>query len=203
MIFFEKRVRPVMSNVHFRLQRGFTLTELMVTISIILILASIAVPVYTSLICKIKISSYTSELHAALLLTRSEAIKRGKHVNICRSSNAQSSAPTCATALSNALINTGWAEGWLIYVDANNDTQFNEGDVLIQVQGALIKSVSAGSIIPVPNRNRLTYNATGQIFGVFMRFAVHRPNTDLDTSHDRVICIASGGRARVANLTCA
>jgi type IV fimbrial biogenesis protein FimT len=183
-------------------QMAFSLTELMITIAIVLILASIAVPAYTSLICTTKISSYTSQLHAALLMARSEAIKRGRSVNICRSSNAQSSTPTCTAVMSNSLVNTGWGEGWLIYVDVNNDNIYNSDDVLIQVQGAIINPLAAGSIIPVPNRNRLTFNSTGQIFGTFMRFVVGRPNTDPDTSHDRLICIASGGRARVAMSSC-
>jgi Tfp pilus assembly protein FimT len=104
--------------------------------------------------------------------------------------------------MSNSLVNTGWGEGWLIYVDVNNDNIYNSDDVLIQVQGAIINPLAAGSIIPVPNRNRLTFNSTGQIFGTFMRFVVGRPNTDPDTSHDRLICIASGGRARVAMSSC-
>lgn len=191
-----------MANVGCKLQKAFTLTELMVTIAIIGILSSIAVPAYKSLICTTKISSYTSQLHAALLLTRSEAIKRGRSVNICRSNNAQATTPTCASVMSNSLTNTGWGEGWLIYVDVNNDNVFNVDDVLIQVQGPMINPLAAGSITPVPNRNRLTYNSTGQIFGTFMRFVISRPATDLDVSHDRLICIASGGRARVAISSC-
>lgn len=185
-----------------RRQMAFTLTELMVTIAIIAILASIAIPAYTSLICTTKISSYTSQLHAALLLTRSEAIKRGRSVNICRSNNAQTTTPTCASVMSNASSNTGWGEGWLIYVDANNDNIYNSDDILIQVQGAMINPLAAGSIIPFPNRNRLTYNSTGQIFGTFMRFVVSRPIADSEASHDRLICIASGGRARIATTAC-
>jgi type IV fimbrial biogenesis protein FimT len=189
-------------NIGSRCQSAFTLTELMVIVTLLALLASIAVPAYTSLICTTKISSYTSQLHAALLLTRSEAIKRARSVNICRSNNAQTLSPQCASANSNPLSNTGWGEGWLIYVDANNDNTYNSDDILIQVQGKLIHPVDAGAIIPFPNRNRLTYNSTGQIFGTFMRFVVSRPTTDSDASHDRLICIASGGRARVAISSC-
>lgn len=183
-------------------QTAFTLTELMVTIVIIGSLISIGVPAYVSLVCTTKISSYTSQLHAALLLTRSEAIKRGRSINICRSSNAQTNTPTCASVMSNSLSNTGWGEGWLIYVDIDNNNVYSQGDILIQVQGTLISSITAGSIISAPNRNKLKFTSTGQTFGTFMHFAINRPESDPEASHDRYICIAAGGRARVNNSLC-
>ena len=183
-------------------QKAFTLVELMITIAIISILASVALPAYTSLVRTTKISSYTNQLHAALLLTRSEAIKRGRNVTICRSSDTHAASPHCASVLSDAQINAGWGEGWLVFVDMNNDGLYNPADLLIHVQGALITQAAAGSIVPFPNRNKLTYNSTGQIFGIFMRFVVSRSISDADSSHDRLICIASGGRARVAYSSC-
>ena len=183
-------------------EKAFTLIELMITIAITSILASVALPAYTSLVRTAKIASYTSQLQAALLMTRSEAIKRGRSVTICRSSNANTGSPRCADVLSDPQINAGWGDGWLIFVDANNDNIYSSDELLIHVQGSMISPVAAGSIIPFPNRNRLTYNSTGQIFGVFMRFVISRPFSDADGSHDRFICIASGGRARVANSSC-
>ena len=191
-----------MENVCREQQKAFTLIELMVTIAIVSILASVALPAYTSLVRTTKISSYTSQLHAALLLTRSEAIKRGRSVTICRSSDANAATPHCASVMSDSLTNTGWGDGWLVYVDNNNDNIYDLDDVLLQVQGGMIGAVTSGAIMPFPNRNRLTYNSTGQIFGTFMRFVISRPISDNDVSHDRLICIASGGRARVATSSC-
>lgn len=183
-------------------QKASTLLELMFTISIIAILASIALPSYQSIISSIRISSYTSMLHGALLLTRVEAVKRGRDVTICRSNNANTIAPSCALAPTNPQSDTGWGEGWLIYVDIDNNKIYSSGDALIQAQGRLISRIEEGAIIPFPNRNRLSFNSTGQLFGIYMRFAIKRPVADKDTSHDRSICIASGGRARVDRASC-
>lgn len=183
-------------------QKAATLLELMFTISIIAIAAAIALPSYQSIISTIRISSYTSMLHGALLLARAEALKRGRGVTICRSNDANSISPSCAGALSNPQFDTGWGEGWLIYADIDNNKTYSPGDILIQAQGRLIARIEQGSIIPSPNHNRISFNATGQVFGTYMRFTINRPAADKDVSHDRSICIASGGRARVDKLLC-
>jgi type IV fimbrial biogenesis protein FimT len=184
-------------------QNAMTLVELLLTIALIGIISGIGIPSFQSLMVASRISSHTSLLHGSLLLARTESIKRGRSVTICRSGNANSIAPTCLLPLSNPLSDTGWGEGWIIYIDVDNNKIYSAGDLLIHAQGKLILRTEDGSIIPVPNRNNLTFNMTGQLFGSYMRFAVNRPDSDKDVSHDRFICIASGGRARVDNSLCA
>lgn len=179
-------------------QGALCLTELMVVIAITAILVGIALPAYTSLISGVRLSSYTTALHAALLLTRSEAIKRGRPVSICRSNNAESSVPNCISTMSKAISTSGWGEGWMIYEDVNDDDEYTQGDKLIRVQGSLMSPSGGGAIVSIPNRNRLVFNATGQVFGVFMRFVFTRPGQMSNAQDVRVICIASGGRIRVA-----
>lgn len=187
-------------------QSAFTLLEMLIVIALSAILLSIAIPSFKSVINVNRISSYTSLLHAALLFARSESIKRGVPVTICRSVNSETGNPNCATTNSDALSNSGWADGWIIFADLNNNGTYQPTnaipDVLIQVQGKLVSSNTAGSIIPNPSRKFITFGATGQTFGTFLRFAINRPDSDVDASHDRFICISAGGRARVSNTLC-
>jgi type IV fimbrial biogenesis protein FimT len=65
-----------------RRSRGFNLVEIVVVIAIISILASIAVPSFTGMITRMKAQGVASDLHMALIKTRSEAIKRNANVTL-------------------------------------------------------------------------------------------------------------------------
>lgn len=181
---------------------GIGLLEVLITLVITGILATIALPSFQNILITARISAATSELHAAILLARSEAIKRGGKVTLCRSSNGDSDDPNCSTVNSNPVSNSGWGEGWLIFFDKNMNRKYDGGDTLIRAQGRLFKSASQGAIMPSPMRNQINFTATGQTFGTFLRFTISRPDGDNDSTHDRYICIASGGRARVDNGLC-
>lgn len=57
-------------------ERGFTLLELLITVSIIAILMALAVPSITSTMRKNRVKAATEELYSQIKWARSEAIKR-------------------------------------------------------------------------------------------------------------------------------
>lgn len=89
---------------------GFTLIELMVTVSIVVILATLAAPSMSSFVTSMRLTSASNQLYGDLNLARSEAIKRNYRVLVCPSSNGTS----CATG-------TNWAVGWILCVDADSN----------------------------------------------------------------------------------
>ncbi len=92
---------------------GFTLLELMVTVVIAGILASMAVPSFSQAIKNNRMSTQINELLATLNYARSEAIKRSTGISVCNSSDGAS----C----------TGnWKDGWIVFVDVDSDGTVGE-----------------------------------------------------------------------------
>jgi type IV fimbrial biogenesis protein FimT len=67
-----------------RSSRGFTLVELMVTIAILAILATIGLPSFQRLISDYRVSAQANGVQGLLQFARSEAVKRRQPVVVCR-----------------------------------------------------------------------------------------------------------------------
>lgn len=89
---------------------GFTLIELMVTVSIAGILLAIAIPSFTSTITSNRLTTSANDFVSALNIARSEAIKRGVQVTV------ESIGATSGQ----------WDTGWNVFVDFNGNGVFND-----------------------------------------------------------------------------
>lgn len=94
-----------------RKKKGFTLIEAMVTVAVAGILLSIAVPSFSKMIERNRISSATNEFISAMMLTRSEAVTRTIPVSLCASDTGIS----CDGTLDN------YAKGWVVFSDCDGD----------------------------------------------------------------------------------
>lgn len=132
---------------------GFTLMELVVTIAVVAILAAVGMPAMSSFISQNRLSGNVNEFIAANMLARSEAIKRGGGVTICRSVNADTATTTaCDTS------DSDWKTGWLVVVVNTADSTKNE---VLARQGAL---TAGTTVTPDPTATTTTsiiYNALG------------------------------------------
>jgi len=139
---------------------GFTLIEIMVTVAIVGIFASIALPSFSRLIESNRISTATNELVSNLLLTKSEALKRRNSVTLCPSSNQTS----C-----NA--NKDYSTGWIVFLDCGTIGEMNAGiiaDCGVNNKEEIIKVGDGFDSVYMMNnaKNQITFNFTGRPAGV-------------------------------------
>jgi type IV fimbrial biogenesis protein FimT len=71
-----------------RRQRGFTLVELMVAISVLSVLTAVAVPSFTNMMNRNRLSSQSNELLSAIQYARMEAIRSSARVTFCGADSA-------------------------------------------------------------------------------------------------------------------
>jgi type IV fimbrial biogenesis protein FimT len=99
---------------------GFTLMELLVTLTIVALLFAIGVPTFRNASLGSRLAAAANDLLASVQLARSEAIKRNVDVTLCPSTDGAA----CD-------VGADWDQGWIV-VDEGPDP-----DELIQVQEAL------------------------------------------------------------------
>ncbi len=102
--------------------RAFTLVELLVTLVVAAILASLAVPGFQSTIESNRITSVSERIYSTLQFARGEAVRAGKAVSVCPSVNQTS----CATQ-------SDWASGALVFIDDDGNGVLGAGDELLRV----------------------------------------------------------------------
>ena len=127
---------------------GFTLIELLVTIAIGAILLLVAVPNYITFVLNGRMAAQSNDFLSALQLARSEAVKRGFTVSVCKSANSA----TCTTAGT-------WAQGYIVFTDGSTVGTLDGTDVLIRAFPAL----SGSSTLVGSNNvtNFVSYRLTG------------------------------------------
>ncbi len=169
---------------------GFTLVELMITVAIVGIVASIGVPSFQEMLHQNSASSLANELATSLNLARSEAIKRGAKVSVCKSGNVTASSPTCSSTAS-------WQDGWLIFVDKDTAGTFDVSDTRLRVG----QPSNSNAVISTDNTftNYVSYLSSGMSKGSGL------PNGSLDicvNGVQRSIIINTTGRNRISKGTC-
>ncbi len=140
---------------------GFTLVELLITIAIVAILASLATPSYREFVAGQRIKTASFDIMSALTLARSEAIKRAAQVTVTPTGGA-------------------WTNGWSVM--APDGTTLNQQSALSGLS-IICKSGSPSATVTCP-AGGLAYAGNGRLSAATPSFEIS------STSSTAVRCIS-------------
>lgn len=168
------RCRVHTSTMNPKILQGFSLVEMMVTISILGILSAIAIPSFSEIILSTKLRSYANSLVGNAFLARGEAIKHNTPVTLCVSVNGTS----CATG--------GWEQGWIVL----------SGTTVVQRQQA---AALGYKITESAGLNSVTFQPTG--IGATQATLTICRATPKAGNQERIVAISATGRPSVSKTT--
>lgn len=107
--------------------KGFTLIELMVTLTVAAILLAVAGPQLADFLRRDQVAAHANTFNRAISEARSVSATDSAVVRVCQSDDQQSCSGNDAD----------WAEGWITWVDADRDATVDGGERVVRRQIAL------------------------------------------------------------------
>lgn len=169
---------------------GFTLMELIVTMALAAVVLTLGVPMFQDVISNNRLAATVNEFVGSLQLARSESIKRGVRVTLCKSANGTS----CSSS-------GGYEQGWIVFADPNNNAAIDVGETIIRVFEAFPTGANMTLTGNTHVARYVSYVATGAtqlIGGGFQAGTL----TLCAAPKARRIVINSVGRVRTIGATC-
>jgi type IV fimbrial biogenesis protein FimT len=119
------------SMKQYKKSRGFTLPELMITLGVIAIVLSTAVPSITSMVKNNRLATQLNSIVTHIHVARAEAVKRDVRVILCRSASPNRSIPSCGgdTKI--------WESGYIVFADDGNysNKNYDAGTDILLIRG--------------------------------------------------------------------
>lgn len=168
-------------------EAGFTAIELLVTVSVLAILAALAGPSFKSLIDRWRVRSALESMQSTLYLARSEAIKRGGRVAIQK---LPKTTPDCTLASTTE----EWGCGWFVFSDENSDGKWQATEERLQT----VVTPTNINVIHKGGGQSIKVDRYGMMSGLNAKGFIFSPEPEgISSSATQGLCMSSGGRIRV------
>jgi len=131
-------------------QSGFSLVELIISLTVGAILIGIAIPAFSTMLDENRISTQILNFVGHLNSARQAAITSGQEVTLCKSSDGTS----CDSSLQ-------WEDGWLVFIDRSGDHLRSADEKLLRVQQRLDDDISIRFSAGLGHNNYVIYKPTG------------------------------------------
>jgi type IV fimbrial biogenesis protein FimT len=172
---------------------GFTIIELMVTITVASVLLGLAVPAFTNMIRNTRIANQTNAIVGALNYARAETSVRGMPISICAANDAGRT--NCVAPSTDA---TTWQNGWIIFTDRSGVVGVLDAtDQLLQAGAA---PATGFSVVNTASFVRFGVGATPSTERTFT-VAPTTPSYCMSTGTRR-IAVGLTGRVNTSKSTC-
>lgn len=162
--------------------RGFTLIELMIAVSLLAVVAALAAPAMGDFIVRQRVTSQAGDLALAMALARSEAIKSS----------------TSIAVIPEAVSPNGWANGWCVApaTVANCD----DAAVLRRFSGRGNVAITSAALAS-PYRILFLRDGTRGVSSGRPRFKVSSPQLPAAGQNARCVLLTPQGRTEVSATT--
>ena len=149
-----------------RRNAGFTLIELVTTMSVLVILAGIAAPSFVAFLERQRASAAMNSLMTHMALARMSAISRNRRAVLCPSSNGDE----CETS-------TDWSAGWMLFLDDDGNRTADASDEIIRVD--LEPTSRHLRVISTTGRPQLRYLPDGRSAGANLTVSICNQDGEL------------------------
>lgn len=167
---------------------GFTLIELLVAISVLVIVMTIAIPSFQSVIQNNYASTLNNDLVNTLYFARSEAIQQGSNVSICPAQDQNLT--SCGS---------NWNNGWLVFIDPTNAGSLVSGTTLLRTHALPGQNAN---ITTSPSTSAITYNSSGFAAANATNVTFNVSATGCTGTNARTVKISMTGYLTINSVTC-
>ncbi len=163
--------------------RGFTLTELLVILCVVAVLAGLGMPAYSRMMRSLRTSTDLQSLTLALTYARSEAIKRNTNV--------------CVTA------NSNWSSGWIVKAStgAADPTCTAAGGQVLRNLPAIAKGASMSVRQDNADITSIAFIGSGERRGNEITIDYRSQSGKCNPVIDRWMIVGPSGRTRTGACT--
>jgi type IV fimbrial biogenesis protein FimT len=163
---------------------GFSLLELMMALMIFAVLFTTVPPAYRGWIAAQQLANHAHFVADTLDRARSEAIKHGYRVNVCKTQDGRQ----CTDRGS-------WESGWLMYVDENHDGEIDPDEIVLHREGPAPDGITMHGNRPVADYVSYTSLGHARLLNGALQmgtFLVCKPGQNA-----LKVVLANSGRARI------